>query len=160
MEGYNAENITMITMINKWGQTKEKFTSEIQIKPQERWSLSWLPCDVIVTIWWRIQNNWEISDFSAFKTTGNSRKNRLRLRKDSFELSSNLEFQLRNSGLFLELSLSDLKIPDVMIWPCIFPNSQLSWKHHKSVKWTIPSPHFVITSLVWQAFTWHAEGIV
>lgn len=46
--------------------------------------------------------NQEISDFSAFKTTRKSgRKKQAPTRKNCFEQSSNSEFQVLNSGIFL-----------------------------------------------------------
>jgi hypothetical protein len=44
-----------------------------------------------------VPKNWEISDFSEFKTIGSSDW------ANTFEGSSNSEFQVGNSGLFLEL---------------------------------------------------------
>ena len=80
---------------------------------------------------------------AVFKTTGNSELGNLRLQwvqdnweleekkqtgKIRFERSSNSEFQVGNSGLFLELQPEDPWHHDSTL-------SQLSWKHHKSREW-------------------------
>jgi hypothetical protein len=56
------------------------------------------------------------STVSAFKTSGNfGGTKQIPTGKNQFEQSSNSIFQLGNSGLFLELRLSDRKTTDVMI---------------------------------------------
>jgi hypothetical protein len=82
----------------------------------------WIPClPLSITAAFKTTGNSEISDFSPFKTTGNSERNELRLGKNGFERSSNPEFQLRNSGLFL----------DFTTWRSLM-SSQLSWKHRNT----------------------------
>ena len=86
---------------------------------------------------------------AAFKTTGNiwlpsvqttgTSKTTTSNWDKYFERSSNSELQLDNSSLFLELWLSKLNITDVMIWPRIFPTSQLFWTRHNSVAYTFSS---------------------
>jgi hypothetical protein len=93
-------------------------------------SLSWVMSEsrvsvaAIKTSGYSELGTWKSPTSEHLKQLGTIKKE-LRLENNLFERSSNSEFQLGNSGLFLELRFSDLKITDIMIFPSIFLSCQL-----------------------------------